>query len=392
MADNFNDYFEENTQWVTGNSAAPVVEPPKPPKSRREMRKRRKNRQRKRWLIAIVVLVILGLVCGGVYFGVRHVNAVRAQNEVNARLSEDYEGSGTGSVSFTVESGEDALTIGRKLVKAGVVKSAEAFANVVGANNVNLYPGTFELKKHMSNADAMKILSDTSNAKGFFDVKAGERVSDVIKGAAEMTGIAESDFQSIVDGDGSGILPSEANGKFEGWLEPGQYDIKSKTSAKEVLKMMVDRRIEKLDSLGVPTGAEREKILNMASIAEAEVNQKDDYGKVVRVILNRLAKDMTLGMDSTVAYGNNVESSQITQKMLDDSSNKFNTRIQKGLPPTPISNPGDSAIQAALDPPQGDWLYFVTTDLNSGTTEFTDNADEFDKLVQKYKANNKNAN
>lgn len=223
-------------------------------------------------------------------------------------------------------------------------------------------------------------------------MKAGERVSDVIKGAAEMTGIAESDFQSIVDGDGSGILPSEANGKFEGWLEPGQYDIKSKTSAKEVLKMMVDRRIEKLDSLGVPTGAEREKILNMASIAEAEVNQKDDYGKVVRVILNRLAKDMTLGMDSTVAYGNNVESSQITQKMLDDSSNKFNTRIQKGLPPTPISNPGDSAIQAALDPPQGDWLYFVTTDLNSGTTEFTDNADEFDKLVQKYKANNKNAN
>ena len=318
MADNFNDYFEENTQWVTGNSAAPVVEPPKPPKSRREMRKRRKNRQRKRWLIAVIVIVVLGLVGSGVYFGVRHISAVRAQNEVNARLTEDYEGPGTGQVSFTVESGEDALTIGRKLVKAGVVKSAEAFANVVGANNVNLYPGTFELKKHMSNADAMKILSDTSNAKGFFDVKAGERVSDVIKGAAEMSGIAESDFQSIVDGDGSGILPSEANDKFEGWLEPGQYDIKSKTSAKEILKMMVDRRIAKLDSLGAPTGSEREKILNMASIAEAEVNQKDDYGKVVRVILNRLAKDMTLGMDSTVAYGNNVKSSQITQKMLDD--------------------------------------------------------------------------
>lgn len=392
MADSFNDYFEENTQWVEGNSAAPVVEPPKPPKSRREMRKRRKKKQRKRWLIAIAVIVVLGLVGSAAYFGVRRINAVRAQNEMNERLSEDYEGPGSGKVSFTIESGEDALAIGRRLVKAGVVKSAESFANVVSANSVNLYPGTFELKKHMSNADAMKILSDTSQAKGFFDVRAGERVSDVIKGAAEMSGIAESEFTSIVDGDDSGILPSEADGHFEGWLEPGQYDIKSKSSAKEILKMMVDRRIKKLDDLGVPTGSEREKILNMASIAEAEVNRKDDYGKVIRVILNRLDKGMTLGMDSTVAYGNNVKSSQITQKMLDDSSNKFNTRIHKGLPPTPISNPGDAAIQAALDPPQGDWLYFVTTDLASGETEFTDNADDFDKLVQKYKTNNKNAN
>lgn len=392
MADSFNDYFEENTQWVTGNSSAPVAEPPKPPKSRREMRKRRKKKQRKHWLIALTVIVVLGLIGSATYFGVRRLSAVRAQNEMNERLSEDYEGPGSGQVSFTVESGEDALAIGKRLVKAGVVKSAEAFANVVSANNVNLYPGTFELKKHMSNADAMKILSDTSMAKGFFDVRAGERVSDVVKGASEMSGIAESEFTSIVDGDGSGILPSEAGGKFEGWLEPGQYDIKSKTSAKEILKMMVDRRIKKLDSLGVPTGSEREKILNMASIAEAEVNKKDDYGKVVRVILNRLDKGMTLGMDSTVAYGNNVKSAEITQNMLDDSSNKFNTRIHKGLPPTPISNPGDSAIQAAIDPPQGNWLYFVTTNLNSGETEFTDNVDEFDKLVQKYKANNEDAN
>ena len=217
-------------------------------------------------------------------------------------------------------------------------------------------------------------------------------MSDVIANAAQLSGIDESEFQSVVDGGGSGILPAEAKGKFEGWFEPGQYDVKSKKSASDILKMMVDKRIAKLDELGVPTGDERERILNIASIAEAEVNIKDYYGKVTRVILNRLDKNMTLGMDSTVAYGNNVKSADITQAMLDDESNPYNTRIRKGLPPTPISNPGDDAIKAALHPEDGNWLYFVTVNLQTGETKFTDNEDTFNEYVQEYKNNNADAN
>lgn len=89
--------------------------------------------------------------------------------------------------------------------------------------------------------------------------------------------------------------------------------------------------------------------MNIASIAESEACNPDDYGKVARVILNRIDQDMPLGMDSTVAYGFNTTGSKLTDEQLEDGSNPYNTRVNKGLPPTPISNPGDSAIQAAMN-------------------------------------------
>ena len=147
----------------------------------------------------------------------------------------------------------------------------------------------------------------------------------------------------------------------------------------------------------VPTGNERQRLLIIASIAEAEVNSSDYYGKVTRVILNRLDRDMTLGMDSTTAYGLGINGTQLTNAQLNDSSNKYNTRVNKGLTPTPISNPGDSAIQAAMNPEQGDWLYFVTVNLSTGETKFTTGSVEeqnaqFEQYVKEYKDNNKNAN
>ncbi|NEG54602.1 endolytic transglycosylase MltG [Bifidobacterium platyrrhinorum] len=392
MSDSFNDFFEENALKVSGNSAAPAVEPPRPPKSRKEMRKRRRQGRQKRVIVIVAVLVVLALIGVGCFFGYRRLDAIRRVNEYNARTTQEFSGSPFGKVYFTIEQGQDSLTIGKNLVKDKVVKSADTFAATVSANSATLYPGTYELQKHMQSADVVAILSDQTKATGFLDVKSGERLSDVIKNAAKLSGIDESEFQSVVDGGGDGVLPSEAKGKFEGWLEPGQYDVKSKKSAREILKMMVDKRIAKLDELGAPTGDERERILNIASIAEAEVNSKEYYGKVTRVILNRLDKGMTLGMDSTVAYGNNVKSADITQAMLDDASNPYNTRIQKGLPPTPISNPGDNAIQAALNPEDGNWLYFVTVNLQTGETKFTDDEDTFNEYVQEYKNNNADAN
>ena len=390
MTDSFNDYFEENTQWVSGNAAAPAALPPQPPKSRREMRRRRRRRQQRHWIIVMALAVVIAVVGVSGYAGYRYLASVRLQGDT--RQAQEYDGPGRGTVLFTVKQGQDARAVGHNLVKANIVKSADTFANIVAANNATLYPGTFELKRYMRSVDVVTILSDASNASGFLDVKSGERVSDVIAAAAKLSEIDKAEFQAIIDSGGAGILPDEANGKFEGWLEPGQYDIKSKASASEILRMMVNRRIKKLDAMGVPSGSERERLLNIASIAEAEVNSEEYYGKVTRVILNRLDADMTLGMDSTVAYGNNVSPSKITQSMLDDASNPYNTRINKGLPPTPISNPGDNAIKAAMAPESGDWLYFVTTNLKTGETKFTASADEFQQYVQEYKSGNEDAN
>ena len=174
-------------------------------------------------------------------------------------------------------------------------------------------------------------------------------------------------------------------------LEPGTYNVKSMKSASEILKAMVDKRIAKLDELGVPAGGDRERVMIIASIAEAEVNKADYYGKVTRVIENRLEQGMSLGMDSTVAYGNNVKPAQVTTEMTQDESNPYNTYKISGLPPTPISNPGDNAIQAALHPESGNWLYFCTVNLDTGETKFAATADEHDQNVaelRKWQAEN----
>ena len=394
MTDNLDDFFSDNAQWVDSSDSTSFnsAMPPQPPKSRRDMRRRRKQKRRRLYLTIIASLVVVVLIGVGVFFGVRALKHWKAANEANSQSQiEDYTGSGDKEVTFTVESGQGPAEIAENLVKAKIVKSAAAFTSAVSGASATLYPGSYALKTHMKASDVVKILSDQSKAGGFAEVKAGERVSDVIANAAQASGIDVSEFQAIIDGGGSGILPEEAGGKFEGWLKPGAYNAQNK-SAKDIIKSMVDARIAKLDDLGVPTGSERESILIIASIAESEVGSDRYYGQVARVILNRIDSDMALGMDTTVAYGLGISASRLTDDQLNDDSNPYNTRIHKGLTPTPISNPGDDAIKASINPPEGKWMYFVTTNLQTGETKFVETEDEFWKIRDEYKNNNENAN
>ena len=394
MTDNLDDFFSDNAQWVNSSDDASFVSamPPQPPKSRKDMRRHREQKRRRRYITIIAALVVIVLIGVGGFSGVRALKRWKAANEANSQSQiEDYTGPGDKEVTFTVESGQGAAEIAENLVKAKIVKSAAAFTSAVSGAAATLYPGSYALKTHMKASDVVKILSDQSQAGGFAEIRAGERVSDVIANAAQASGIDVSEFQAIIDGGGSGILPEEAGGKFEGWLEPGTYNAQNK-SAEDIIKSMVDARIAKLDDLGVPTGSERERILIIASIAESEVGSDKYYGQVARVILNRIDSDMALGMDTTVAYGLGISASRLTDDQLNDDSNPYNTRIHKGLTPTPISNPGDDAIKASINPPEGKWMYFVTTNLQTGETKFVETEDEFWKIRDEYKNNNENAN
>lgn len=394
MTDNLNDFFFDNAQWVdsSDDTSFNSAMPPQPPKSRRDMRRRREQKRRRLYITIIAALVVVILIGVGGFSGVRALKRWKAANEANSQSQiEDYTGPGDKEVTFTVESGQGAAEIAENLVKAKIVKSAAAFTSAVSGAAATLYPGSYALKTHMKASDVVKILSDQSQAGGFAEIRAGERVSDIIANAAQASGIDVSEFQAIIDGGGSGILPEEAGGKFEGWLEPGTYNAQNK-SAEDIIKSMVDARIAKLDDLGVPTGSERERILIIASIAESEVGSDKYYGQVARVILNRIDSDMALGMDTTVAYGLGISASRLTDDQLNDDSNPYNTRIHKGLTPTPISNPGDDAIKASINPPEGKWMYFVTTNLQTGETKFVETEDEFWKIRDEYKHNNENAN
>ncbi|MFC0265359.1 endolytic transglycosylase MltG [Alloscardovia macacae] len=367
--------------------------PPLPPKRRRQVRAERKRRRRKKQMRVLIILIVLALMAGAgvggyqVLRSLRHAN-VAAQTKESATL--DYPGPGTPeTVDFTIEEGEGVSSVAQKLVDAGVVRTAGAFTNAVDAANAaqRIQVGTFELKKQMAAADVVTIVTDPSKITGSLVVKSGEKMADVISAAVKLTGIAQSDFDALTNastnGGATNILPAVAGGQFEGWFEPGTYNVKGMTSAADVLKAMVDKRVAKLQELGVPED-QYETVLIKSSIVEAEVNKDEYYGKVARVIENRLAQNIALGMDSTIAYGAGVIARDLTVSQLNDANNAYNTRIHTGLPPTPISNPGDKAIQAVMNPEAGDWIYFVTVNLDTGETKFTASQSEFEQYSKEY--------
>ena len=388
MADDMQEFFQNKVQWVTDGQAPVSAMPPRPPHSRREMRRRRERRKhRKQIMIVIIALaVVLATSCvvilvGGLRHGAPRIVATK-------EVAPDYPGPGGQPLEFTVESGQGADQVGANLVKAGVVKSTAAFLHAITStqSESRLLPGVFDLRLRMKASDVVAILTDSSKAGGFLQVRAGERVRDVVARAAQLSGVPQSEFDTLIQAKGEGILPQEAQGNFEGWLQPGEYDVRKAGSAKAILSNLVSKRIEHLNQLGVPGGQDRQTILNTASITEAEVNKSEYYSKVARVIENRLAKGMPLGMDSTVAYSNNVSALKLTDAMLKNADDPYNTRVHPGLPPGPIGSPGDEAIQAAMHPETGDWLYFVTVNMDTGETRFSDNQDQFNRDVKEYKA------
>ena len=179
---------------------------------------------------------------------------------------------------------------------------------------------------------------------------------------------------------------------LEGWLFPATYTFDPGVTASGVIQTLVDRTVQSLDSAGVPA-ENRQRVLTVASIIQREARFEQDFYKVSRVIENRLDPDNQetfglLQMDSTAQYGygemhdGTVSSSQAA---LEDD-NAWNTYRRTGLPVGPIANPGDVAIDAAMHPADGDWLYFVTVNLNTGETLFTTNLADHNRGVAQWQA------
>ncbi|MFD0117744.1 endolytic transglycosylase MltG [Streptomyces sp. NPDC058320] len=181
-------------------------------------------------------------------------------------------------------------------------------------------------------------------------------------------------------------LPSDAGGNPEGYLFPATYPLDDKSTPAGLLSYMVNTANKKLNGSQVTAGADRDTVnpyqtLTIASIVEAEAATKKDMGKMARVIYNRLDRDMPLQMASTIRYGLNRSTLNTTTKDT-RAENPYNTYVRMGLPPTPIANPGAEAMKAAISPPQGDWLYFVT--VKPGDTRFTADVNEQQKNVAEF--------
>ncbi|KUM69892.1 endolytic transglycosylase MltG [Streptomyces curacoi] len=189
-------------------------------------------------------------------------------------------------------------------------------------------------------------------------------------------------------------LPDDAEGNPEGYLFPATYPLEKdgkRATPESLLSAMVDTANQKFSGAPVAAGAQRNALnvyqaVTVASIVQAEAATKADMGKVARVIFNRLERGMPLQMDSTINYALNRSTIRTTEADTRIES-PYNSYQRMGLPPTPIANPGEEAMRAAISPTPGDWLYFVT--VKPGDTRFTADYAEHQRNVAEFNAQQK---
>lgn len=357
--------------------------------------KRRKGRGLKGCLAVIVALVVL---LGGFYVVLTQgVSWVADQFQG----PEDYPGPGTGSIEFTVNEGDTTAQIGRNLKAEGVTASVQAFIDAAAGepDAAGIQVGAYELQEEMKATDALEVLIDPDNLIGFptVTIPEGLRLTEIVPILSQGSDFPEAAFTKALQSGKIG-LPDYAEGNAEGYLFPATYEIKPGMKPVAILKMMVARWQEAADAADLETkaaelGKTPGELMIIASLIEAE-GRGDDMPKIARVIYNRLdgpgdkgGTNGTLGIDASIAYGLGLSpgSTELTPEQLAEDT-PYNTRINAGLPPTPIEAPGDDAISAAANPEEGGWYYYVTVDLSTGETKFYEDYDGFLEGRAEYKA------
>jgi UPF0755 protein len=360
------------------------------PARQQKQREPREPHRRRRIVTGIIVtVVIVGLLGGGgIYLYNTFATQITALIGGKEPVKQDYSGNGSGEVMVKIKDGDFGEAIGESLASAGVVKSSDTFYQLLLKQSPQpvFQAGTFKLAQKMSSQAALTALLDPANKVDYkVTIKEGATASGIYQSLADATGKSFDDFKAAGADFGSLGVPTDAP-SVEGFLFPATYDFEPDQSPADMLKTMVDRTYQSLDAAQVPVD-QRLHVLTLAALIQGEAGSTDDMYKVSRVFQNRIDQGMHLQSDATVRYGAGGSAVDTTQAERDDASNPYNTYANPGLPVGPIGNPGDDAIDAALHPADGSWLYFVTINLDTGETVFSDTYEEQLDAVAQYQAN-----
>jgi UPF0755 protein len=351
-------------------------------------RRRRKKRDRRGGVAVVIAVVIVLALVGGSYALVRGLGA-KITDKLSSTTS-DYPGPGQGEVRVEVVKGQSVAEVGRALKKQDVVASVDAFLQAANANpdSSSLQPGFYLLQKKMQASAALAALLDpASRVQAKVTLPEGLRIDETLKRLASKTTISLADYEKALKDAKALGLPSYAKGNAEGFLFPATYEVRPDAKAADVLRQLFASYARVAESTGVARANRPPyELVVIASLVEAEARHPEDFGKVARVVYNRLQKGMPLQFDSTVNYALKADKKIVTLKDLGTNS-PYNTYKNTGLPPGPINSPGERAIDAAVNPPDGNWLYFVTVNPETGETKFTGNYQEFLRFKQELKSN-----
>jgi UPF0755 protein len=349
--------------------------------------RRKRSGGKKVAAVLFLLLLIVALVAGVVLAGGKVLDRLAGPDAA------DFEGEGSGEAVVQIEPGDTAGDVADTLLEKGVVASRAAFFNVAAADPraTSLQPGFYSLRLKMSAAAAFELLLDpAARLVGRVTVPEGRNVEQTLQILAENSDIPLADYQAAAQDPAALGLPDYAQGQLEGFLFPATYEIEPGATAPGVLTMMVDRFKQAAETVGLEEGAERlgltpYDVVIVASLIEREVKFDDEYGKVARVVYNRLDQGIPLGIDAAIAFGVGKNAGEPLTRSDLAKDTPYENRRQTGLPPTPIASPGEATLQGALEPVDSDILYYVLA-TEEGRSFFTNDYNEFLRQRDKSRA------
>ncbi|GAA1464038.1 endolytic transglycosylase MltG [Williamsia maris] len=368
-----------------------------------------RRKRRRRITLAFVLVFMIAVVGALGYTGLRMTGYfVNDDNYSNA--------SGTGDVLVQIPQNSSLTRFGQILQDKGVVASVQAFTDAAG--DAPISAGFYKLRTGIPAATAVSMLGGDSNRVGRLVIPPGRQLdTKQTADGSPSIGIFEMLAQATtvtINGQRDGVtaeelaqaaataspadlgVPSWAtdavsalNGdhrRIEGLIAPVAWEmIDPSLTPVQMLRYLISGSADLFSQWGLTepnqTGLTPYQTLVSASVVEKEVADADDYGKVARVILNRLGKNQRLEMDSTANYTAAVVNIDVSGDAY-TAPTKWNTYQVRGLPVTPIGSVGKEPLAATEAPPEGNWIYFVAVD-SQGTTLFTDNYEEHLRNRQK---------
>lgn len=301
----------------------------------------------------------------------------------NAYLLNDYLTSTSASkAEILIEDGDTGVKISQKLYDAGVIKAAKVFYKIAlnqkRANSIS--PGIHEIDLKISAQAALEQLLDPTRNRGVFRFNEGLRKIEILDLLVKSKLVVGQLSPTIKPAD---IFKTN---NLEGFLFPANYSFAPATTTDQAIMQMLERFNLAAKTSKIDQGYGKFSpfdLVTIASIVQAE-GDVQDFTKIAQVIYNRLKIGMPLQMNTTIEYAANLRGKiRLPYKQLEINS-RYNTYKYQGLPPGPIGNPGQAALEAAVNPQIGDWLYFITvkpqeTRFTKSITEFNIWADEFRK-------------
>ncbi len=331
-----------------------------------------------RLLVVALVVVLVGLVAAGGAYAYWHSKV-------------DPSGGQGAAVKVTVPLGASTQSIGKLLAAHGVVTDARIFRIYTRIHGDGPFQaGEYTFRVNSSMGQAVSVLDKGPDLKferltipeGFTLKQVAERVGKLQGRSADAFLQAATSAQVH-----SKLQPSNVT-SLEGLTFPDTYNLEPKDDERTILTRLVSVMDDTTTALGFDDAPARVGItpyqaVIVASLIERETKFDDERPKVARVIYNRLKQGMPLQIDATIVYalGRSGENTTVLNKDLEIDS-PYNTYKIKGLPPTPIAAPGRASLEAALNPADGPWLYYVVTETD-GHHSFAATAAEHQANIRK---------